>query len=113
MRKRKFTWACLCIEDIYVNGYVVSKDVCREKNAVIGYIVDEDRLNNIPNVDINSKAEIKEGWCRYTVCNYDGEIAHGYIAEVGQKKPNYGKGWFPVWIVREDDICKEDVQYEW
>lgn len=34
-------------------------------------------------------------------------------AEVRQEKPNYGKGWFPVWIVREDDICKEDVQYEW
>lgn len=109
MNKRKFTLACLCIEDMYeiCFGYIVSKYVCCEKNAVIGYIVDEDRLNNIPNVDINPKAEIKEGWCRYTVCNYDGERAQGYIAEVGQEKPNYGKGWFPVWIVKKDDICKE------
>lgn len=115
MRKRKFTWDCLCVEDMYINSYVVSKDVCREKNAVIGYIVDEDCLNNIPNVDINPEAEIEieEGWCRYTVCNYDGERAHGYIAEVGQEKPNYGRGWFPVWIVKQDDVCKEDVQYEW
>lgn len=114
MNKKNFTWDCLCVDDMYVNGifymaYVVSKDVCREKNAVIGYIVDEARLNNIPNVDINPKAEIKEGWCRYTVCNYDGERAQGYIAEVGQEKPNYGKGWFPVWIVKKDDICKESV----
>jgi len=113
MNKIKFTWDCLCIDDTHVNCYVVSKDVCSEKNAVIGYIVDEDHLNNIPNVDIYYKAEIKEGWCKYTVCNCDGEQVYGYIVEIGQVKPNYGKGWFPVWIVREDDICMEDVQYEW
>lgn len=112
MSNRKFTWGVLVDFD-EGSIYVVSKDVCREKRAVIGYIVGEDCLNNIPNVDINPKAEIKDGWCRYYCGWYDGERASGYVAEVGQEKPNYGKGWFPVWIVRVDDICKEDVQYEW
>ena len=104
MGNRKFTWDCLSIDSLYHNYYVVSKYVCEEKSAVIGYIVDMDNLSNT-DVEINSKAEIKDGWSRYTVCNYDGENIHGYIAEIGEEKPNYGNGWFPVWIVNQDDIC--------
>ena len=111
MSKRKFTFDCWDI-DYEGDAYVVSKDECREKRAVIGYIVDNDCLNGTDDEEelrINSDAKILDGWCCYQCSYFDGERQCGYIAEIGEEKPSYGRGWFPVWIVRRYDLIIEGM----
>ena len=106
MRKRLFTYDCWDI-DYEGDAYVVSKDECKDKRALIGYIVDKDCLNGTKEeIWINKDAMIQEGWCHWS-CVWDfGELEMGYVVEIGEEKPNYGRGWFPVWIIRRYDLIK-------
>ena len=109
-KKRKFTWDCWDF-DMDGDAYIVSKDECPIKEDVIKYICDHDYVQG-PEQDINIDfgALIKEGWCCYQ-CRSDWandyERCGSYVAEVGENKPNYGRGWFPVWIVRSDSLFNE------
>ena len=58
---------------------------------------------------IDFDALIKEGWCCYQ-CRSDWANDYeggSYVAEIGENKPKYGRGWFPVWIVRSDSLFYE------
>ena len=109
MSKRKFTWECWDY-DLEGYAYVVSKDECPDKENFVQYISAEDFGHDDDIGGLNPNPEIKEGWCSFQ-CRSDWDDGSyrngGYIVEEGTEKPKYGRGWFPVWISRRDDVLGE------
>ena len=100
MKKRKFTWDCW---DFDLDGcaYVIAKDECGKENLA-DYICSHNYVSGITGFE-----KISEGWCAFQVRrDWDNEDVPngGYVVEICENKPKSGRGWFPVWIIRDDDI---------
>ena len=110
MSKRKFTWNCWDF-DTEGYAYVVSKDECPDKENFVQYISAEDFGHDDDIGNLNPNANVFEGWCCFQ-CRSDWDntdIPGGYVVEEGKEKPTNGRGWFPVWIARSDDVCGDDL----
>jgi len=100
MSKRKFTWDIWNF-DLDGSAYIIAKDECK-KEDLIDYICSHDCVSGITGF-----GKVSEGYCSYQVrsdWDNDDAPAGGYVVKICKSKPNYGRSWFPVWIIREDDV---------
>ena len=108
MSKRAFTWLSW---DFDCDGaaYIIAKGECPKREDVPDYICTQDSIHP----DCKPEMVIEEGWCKWQVRtdwdNCDGEPRGWYVVETYEPLTRHsitGKrksGWFPVWIVRQDE----------
>ena len=104
MNKRKFTWDAWNY-DTDGESFIIAKSECPDREQVADYIIREDDIHSECKPDID--ADIREGWCCWQIRrdweDCDGDAVCGYIVVDGAKRPERGRGWFPVWIVRKGE----------